>query len=126
MKAVIGAFLILALTMFISLTYNFYLNKAVSEINEDISELRSYFDKSDYENAKKTFKTLKTKWEKKEEFIQIETEHSELDIINEQLAILTAHFNHNEYDEFYEALYKLEFFINHIREKKELNPNTLL
>ena len=58
--------------------------------------------------------------------MQIQTEHNELDIINEQIAVISSHFDHNEYDEFYETLYKLEYFLNHITEKKKLNLNTIL
>ncbi len=126
MKILIASILILAVICGVCIYCDIYLNNMVNDMNEYIDSIHLDVTKANYTDAKKSFEKLKEMWDIKEKYVQIQTEHNELDIINEQFAVISSHFDHNEYDEFYETLYKLEYFLNHITEKKKLNLNTIL
>lgn len=126
MKSVLISLLIIGILSSFCLIYDFALSGIVSNMNEEINFIhRSVKENNTYE-AKKTFKNLKNEWEKNEFIIQLLTEHNEIDTINEQFALIDSHFDHSDYDEFFESLYTLKYFINHISEKKRLNLNTIL
>ena len=126
MKSVLISLLIIGILSSFCLIYDFALSGIVSNMNEEINFIhRSVKENNTYE-AKKTFKNLKNEWEKNEFIVQLLTEHNEIDTINEQFALIDSHFDHSDYDEFFESLYTLKYFINHISEKKRLNLNTIL
>ena len=125
MKILITAILIFAIICGVCIYCDICLNNIIKDINKQIDSIHSSVKAGNLKNAESTFHNLKKSWDSKEKFVQIQTEHNELDIINEQIAVISSHFDHNEYDEFYETLYKLEYFLNHITEKKKLNLNTI-
>ncbi len=126
MKILIIAILIFAIICGVCIYCDIYLNNMITDINKQIDSIHSNVQSGNLQAAEKIFHKLKKSWDSKEKFVQLQTEHSELDIINEQIAVISSHFDHNEYDEFYETIYKLEYFLNHITEKKKLNLNTIL
>ncbi len=126
MKMLIVALVIIILISIFCTVYSIYLNSLTESMLEKLEKIQIYVSKNELKTAKETFSSLKKQWEKNEVFIQLETEHNELDIINEQFAVLSSHFDIDEYDEFFETLYKLVYFTKHITEKKQLNLKTIL
>lgn len=126
MKPVLFSLLVIILLSSICFAYDCTLSEIVSKMNEEINFIHHNVKENNIHEAKTKFKILKKDWEKNEFIIQLLTEHNEIDTINEQFALINSHFDHNDYDEFFESLYTLKYFINHISEKKKLNLNTIL
>lgn len=126
MRALAAALIIFVTVSCFCIYIEIYTSDAVKKMNGELERIKAFVTSEETEKASDAFFALKRNWEKHEKILQLLTEHIELDTVNEQIAVLTAVFENNEYEHFREAAYTLSFFLNHIKEKKEINLTTIL
>ena len=126
MRTTVIAIILFAFIITSSVLFDCHVKSSVESISDNIKEFKLFIDNNDKENAKNCFRNIQAEWKRDEKFLQIMTEHSELDSINEFLSKLSAACENDEYSSVYENIYSLEYFINHIYEKKIINITTIL
>lgn len=126
MKTIYAAFILIAVIFVFCLCFDIMVKSDVDSITAKIERMNRLTRASDYLEAGAVFSEIENEWRKKEKYLQIMTEHGELDAINEQLAAIRASYRNNEYDSIFQHIYTLDYFINHIYEKKIVNISTIL
>ena len=126
MKTTYAAVILLAALIIFCAVFGNTVKSDVASISEKTDKMRYYTQCGNYSEALKYFELLKKEWREKEIYLQIMTEHGELDLINEQLAAIEASYKNNEFGSIFQYIYTLDYFINHIYEKKTVNIATIL
>ena len=116
-------FTIIALLLFL---FSSYLSDTVNEIISYIDKADNFVEKSNYEEAKKIYKTINKVWEKKERRLLFQIDKREFDEITATLYEIEALLNKNLHTDYFPASYRLRFYIKSLYEKNIVSLETIL
>lgn len=103
-----------------------FLSRTTDELKELISLTDTFVENGEFQQAFLYFKKAKENWEKWEKIYELQIENEELDNISGIFSEIEAYFEKNFFEDYFEASYRLKFYIDHIRTKNKASLETVL
>lgn len=126
MKMGIWALCLLFVIILMLFLFSSYLSDMVDKMNYYINMADNFVIDKNYEEAKKTYENIKTVWKKSKKRLQFQINKNDFDEINAIFSEIDAYLNQSFYEDYFQASYKLRFFINNLYEKNTLSFETIL
>lgn len=105
-----------------------YTSKSVSEISNELIEIKDEIQIENIENKKVIDKIgeMNTNLEKKHDKLSYYMEHNEIEKLETELTSLKSYVEVEQYDEAINEIDRALFLLNHIKDKYEFNLKTIL
>lgn len=119
-KEIIIIIVVVALVVGLDIISNNYLKEAVTELSNELNELKVQILEENQKEAQKKMQTVKEKWKQRYKVLAYYIEHDELEKVETKLVRLSANIEVKEYKHCIEEIETSMFILEHIGQKEKL------
>lgn len=120
-KEIIIIIVVVALVVGLDIISNNYLKEAVTELSNELNELKVQILEENQKEAQKKMQTVKEKWKQRYKVLAYYIEHDELEKVETELVRLASDIDMEDYKHCINELNTAIFILEHIGQKEELD-----